>query len=577
MVLNKLTTARGFSLVELLVTAAVMLIVFGGLFGGFRYTLDVISNSRAKLSALTLANERMEYIRSLSYDAVGTVSGLPNGALPQVSTSSLNGIIFTQTVLIQYVDDAADGIGVADSNMITTDYKVAKVTIGWSVRGVAKEIFLVSTIIPRSIETNVGGGTVRVNVFDANLAPLPGADVRLLNTTGTSTVDVTRSSDATGVALFGGAPAGSNYQIFVTALGYSSEQTYVATTTLPNPTTAPISVTVANISTVNFFIDRLSSLTITTLLNKTASTSVFTFSDLSQIASSSAVTTAASSLTLTSSAGLYSATGFAYLNPITPAVIDSWDTFTLVATTTALTTVHVSFYTGTSTYTLISDSDLPGNSAGFSGSTISLAALNSVAYPSLVPRLQLATASSTITPQVGQVSVRYIASKTIAPNVALGILGAKTIGTLADTSPVYKYNKSTTTNGSGVRTIANIEYDAYTIAPTGYDVSEACPSNPVAVLPNSVVSLELILAADTSDSFRVSVVTAAGASIPGATVTLDRSGYNQTRTTSACGQVFFSGLTANTDYTLTIVASGYTTQTFTSVSIGGDATQKVTF
>ena len=75
MVLNNKTTVRGFTLVELLVVAALMLLVFGGLFTGFKYALDLISQSRARLSGLTLANERLEYIHSLSYDAVGIVTG----------------------------------------------------------------------------------------------------------------------------------------------------------------------------------------------------------------------------------------------------------------------------------------------------------------------------------------------------------------------------------------------------------------------------------------------------------------------------------------------------------------------
>jgi hypothetical protein len=178
---------------------------FGGFFLTIQHSLNLVSDSRSRMTALSVANDQIEYIRSLSYDAVGTVSGLPGGALPQTSTTSLNQKIFTKRILIEYIDDAADGIGGADSNGITTDYKRAKVEVSWDHKGQTGQVILVSNIIPNSIETNIGGGTVRVLVTDANVLPVSGASVRLRNTTGTSSVDVTKVTDATGEALFGGA------------------------------------------------------------------------------------------------------------------------------------------------------------------------------------------------------------------------------------------------------------------------------------------------------------------------------------------------------------------------------------
>src|SRR3989344_5779907 len=213
--------SRGFSLVEVLVVIAITALVFVGLFAAFEYSLKLIAQSRAKMTALTVANDQIEYI-----------------------------------------DDDADGIGAADTNGITTDYKQVKVSVEWTINGNTNEVFLVSNITPRSIETNVGGGTLRVNVFDADVQPLPGASVRVVNNTIVPNVDVTRTTDATGVALFGGAPAGPDYEIFVTGVGYSSDQTYMATTSLPTPITQPVAVVEADISTMNFFIDRTSELTV---------------------------------------------------------------------------------------------------------------------------------------------------------------------------------------------------------------------------------------------------------------------------------------------------------------------------
>lgn len=577
MVYHKHTTTRGFSLIEVLVVAVVMLLVFGGLFAGFRYSLELISTSRAKLSALTLANDRMEYIRSLSYNAVGTVSGIPAGLIPQVSTTTLNNIKFTQTVLVEYIDDDADGIGVADSNGITTDYKQAKVTLSWMMRGVSHEIFLVSNIIPRSIETSVGGGTLRVNVFDAAVAPLPGAEVRVVNNSLVPTIDVTRTTDSTGAALFGGAPAGPDYEITVTAPGYSTDKTYKATTTLPNPTTLPIAVLAADISTMNFFIDELSTLNITTFSNKIVGTTTELFTNGSGIATATNATTSAGALVLTQTAGIYATTSTVFLTAMTPSPLAVWDSIFINSVLPAQTVVRVRLYTGTSTYTLIPDTDLPGNSTGFTSSFISLGTLSAALYPSLVVGLVLSTTNTAVTPQLTDIETWYVITKTVRPTTAMQVVGAKTIGTLSDASPVYKYRISTSTDGIGQRMLSNIEWDSYTAVPTNYDIAEACPSSPLVVAPYTTSTLELVTVPDTANTLRVVVNTITGSPLRAATVTLSRGGFSETVTSGLCGQGFFSGLTAATDYDLSVIVPGYVTQTFSGVGVSDDTIQTILF
>ena len=571
------TTTRGFSLIEVLVVSVVMLLVFGGLFAGFRYSLELISISRAKLSALTLANDRMEYIRSLSYNAVGTVSGIPAGLIAQTSTTTLNNVKFTQTVLIGYIDDSADGIGAADSNNITTDYKQAKVTLSWTTRGVIHEIFLVSNIIPRSIETSVGGGTLRVNVFDATVAPLPGAEVRVVNNTIAPAIDVTRTTDSTGVALFGGAPAGPDYEITVTAPGYSTDKTYKATTTLPNPTTQPIAVLAADISTMNFFIDTLASLSVDTFSSKILGTTTESFSSSSGIATSTQATTSTGTLVLTQTAGVYATSGTAYLAAVTPSPLAVWDSIVMNTTLPAQTAVRIRFYTGTSTYTLIPDSNLPGNNTGFTSSIVDISSLSVATYPSIVIGLVLTTANTAVTPQLDQVDTWYVTTKTPRSAAALVVTGAKTIGTLSDGSLVYKNRFSTTTDGVGTRLLSNIEWDSYTAVPTSYDVAEACPSNPIVVAPSVDAKVELLTVANTTNSFRVVVNTVAGVPLRSATIVLTRPSFSEITTSGLCGQGFFSGLTAATDYDLSVSVPGYATQTFSGVGISDDDIQTVLF
>jgi prepilin-type N-terminal cleavage/methylation domain-containing protein len=576
MVLNK-KQQQGFSLVEILIVAAIMLVVFGGLLISFRYSLELISHSRAKLTALTLTNDGMEYIRSLSYNAVGTVSGIPSGLIPQVSTTSLNGIVFTKRVLVEYIDDDGDGLGAADSNGITTDYKQAKVTLEWTLRGVTKEVFLVTNIIPRSIETDVGGGTVRVNVFNDSTIPLPGADVRLVNTTLVPNIDVTRSADASGIALFGGAPAGADYEVFVSAPGYSRDQTYKATITMPNPVRLPIAVVEASVSTLNMFIDVLSSLSVTALATKVQNQITETFSDVSGIATSTNTSISGGRLELSGAPGSYSLLGNAYLNESIPAPISGWDYILIEGNKNANTNVLVRFYTGsTSPYTLIPDSELAGNSAGFTIGAINISELDAVAFPSVSVGVTLTSNNSNETPRVDNLVVGYIESATPFASRAITFTGTKTIGTRADTSAVYKTLVSTTTSGLGLVNLNNIEADAYIVEATGYDIAEVCTPTGLTITPGSTVNIELLFTANTNNTLRVVVATAGGTPVIGAQVVLQQGGFSATEITGSCGQVFFGGLTAEPDYTVDISATGYTTQNITGVDISGDEVQNVT-
>ncbi len=239
---KKVVPHSGFGLIETMIGAALMLLVFGAIFTGLNLMMQIITHSKAEAGARSLAVERMEYVRSLSYDAVGTVAGIPAGLIPQVATTSINGINYEIRTLIQYLDRPEDGFAGADTNGITEDSKIVKITYSWTIRGESKSYTLVSDIVPNGIESTSGGGTLLINVFDASVQPVSNAEVHVFNDTGTSTVDVTVYTNAAGIANFPGAPAGGGYQITVTKPGYSTDQTYSASATNTNPNPPHVAV-----------------------------------------------------------------------------------------------------------------------------------------------------------------------------------------------------------------------------------------------------------------------------------------------------------------------------------------------
>src|SRR3989344_5597540 len=220
--------SRGVTLIDTLVATSLMVLIFMGIFGAFQLSVDVVTNNKARAGATALADERMEYIRSLTYS--------------QVETIVLNGITYTRRTFIQYADDPGDGLGAADTNSITADYRALRSDVYWTSRTGERHITVLSRMSPggNGIEAAVPGGTLTLNVVNSSLQAVSGAQLHIVNTGTTppsQAIDFTTFTNTLGTASFIGATTTGAYQITVTKSGYSSAQTYgvTAQNTNPNP------------------------------------------------------------------------------------------------------------------------------------------------------------------------------------------------------------------------------------------------------------------------------------------------------------------------------------------------------
>lgn len=567
----------GFTLVETIFTAVVMSIIFLGLFGTAQLIIKLMGNAKASAGAMALANERMEYIRSLPYNKVGTIGSPPYGSIPQNSTTTLNGITYKERVLVTYIDDAADGLAGADSNAIIDDYKLVKLEYTWQNRNATDSISIISNIIPVGIETTTGGGTIKVNVFDDTATPVPGAEVHYVNNVLSTTTDTIRYTNNSGVAFLSGAPEGGDYEIQVTKPGFSQDGTYVASTTNPNPDTPPVAVVESAVSTMNFIIATTSNLEIRTVSAPTTNSFFDTFTDAANLANQSTTTVVAGDIVLSESApGVYFATGTARTATVTPATLDSWYEINFTATSSASTSfaVHV-YYDDGSGLTLVPDGDLAGNSTGFINSPIDISSLDVVTYPNLILAAALATTDNSYTPSVSDWELVYIESQAVVGNINLRLFGQKVIGTDVSAQPVLKYDKNLSTNGSGELSLTDMEFDVYDLGlqTGGYSIVEACEAVPFALGSDVSETIELTLVASVVNSLRVLVTEIDGTPIHGAEVNLKRAALDETQSTSVCGQTFFNtGLVSANDYDLTVTKSGYTSYNDPAVTIDSSTT-----
>lgn len=569
----------GFSFIEVLVTAAIVALVFGGLFAAVQAMVALINDSKAKAGATALATERLEYIRSLAYDDVGTAGGVPSGLIPQTRTVTLNGIEFSERVLVEFVDDPADGAGAADSNLIQNDYKRAKVEYSWRGRNSTSSIALVTNIVPPGVETTAGGGTLRVFVNDASVVPVAGAQVRFVNDTGTSSINTIRFTDPSGMAQLGGAPALSSYEISVSRAGYSTDGTAVATGTLSSPNQPVVSVAEASVTTQYFQIDELSDLEIATVGLPTFGAFNDDFTDGSLLASTSDVALTPGAVQLAGAPGSYAATGTVQATTTAPSPLASWYSASWRASTTASTSVLVSLHypVGTSSVPL-PESDLPGNSSGFSSSPIDLTGLATGIYPELLLVAQLLTSDPAVTPQLEAWELEHIATQPTLSGIPLTVTGAKSLGTDSLGADVYKNVFSGSTDSSGELALDDIEYDVYavTIDDPSYDVLEVCPGDRVVLPPDTSETVTFAIGSVSGPQLRVAVTDASDIPVPDAVVQLQLGAYDEVQQTSLCGQTFFSGGGLGTgSATVTISKPGYSTLVETNVPVHSSSTLSV--
>jgi hypothetical protein len=561
--------ARGMSLIDVVVGTALILIIFTALFGLLRASVLVSGMVKSEATATAVANNQMEYIRSLAYTSVGTVGGIPSGAIAQNATTTEDNVAYGVRTFIDYYDDPADGTGSADTNGITEDYKRIKVTVTYQINGKTKQIVMVSNYAPPGLETTIGGGTLQINVVNAVGAPVPGATVTITDASTSPAVNLSTFSDANGEVFLPGAATSTQYAVTVTKSGYSTAQTYARNGTNQNPTPGYLTVANNQTTTGTFAIDALSTFTLGTYTPVATSTFTDSFSNNSKLSS---LTNTAASGTLVLSGAL---SGTAISSPISSSTLVSWGAASSTMVTPAGTTAKIQIVDGTGT--LLPDIILPGNAAGFTSFPIKLYSVSTSTYPTLALKATLTSNSTSTTPYLSSWNLSYMAGPIPLPNVAFTLTGAKTIGSTGAGAPIVKTTVSSSTNSSGLNTMT-LEWDAYSIGIPSYDIVDTCnDSPPYSVAPGSSVTESVILGALTTNALVVNVNDSSGNNVSGATVTLSRSGYTKTVTSSSCGNAYFGGLTSATDYSITIAKSGYTTNTTTGVTASGHTFYAVSF
>jgi len=566
---------NGFSLIEIVIGVALFLIIALGVYGAFRLSVKVVHQSKARITAIMLANERIEEVRNLPYNDIGTVGGIPSGDIPQTENVVKNGVVFTVKTTISYVDDPFDGTAPDDS--VPNDYKRVKVKVFWS--GLFEgEVVSITDVAPKGLESTVGGGNLLVSVFDALGNPISQADIHIANNNVDPQIDVVYQSNDNGQYLVAGAPTSTeSYEITVSKSGYSTDRTY-GKDEVVNPLNPHATVLEGQLTQISFSIDKLSKFSIDTLSCWGSDDFSDSFLDTSKVSYFDDVDIGEGRVVLSTSTIGYVSTGNLISKEINPDSLIKWDKFTFSDEEPSGTKITYQLYYSTNTlWSLIPDFDLPGNSVGFESSPVDISNLSTSTYYKLKVKGNLSTDNSSTTPVLCNWQVSWKNNIPVPiPNVSFHIRGNKIIGTDINDDPCYKYSATSTTDSNGHIDISDLEWDKYTftIKEEDLDLVSTDPiSDPVGedieLLPDTTLDVKLYLEAQNS----LLVTVKDGENLKGifnAQVKLYNLSYDKTQLTNEDGQVMFIPLDTGT-YNLEIQAEGYQSYSGT-VDISKDQT-----
>lgn len=253
----------GVTLIEVLVASAVCVVIALSMYQVISAVFSTIGSIRIRTVLAEIASQKMEFIRNLTYDNVGTVGGIPSGVISQNESFDQNGKTFSVRTTIRNIDNPQDGtIGGNPNDLSPADNKLIHIEVVCISCQKQEIVKYTSTIAPKYLETENGNGALMIKVVDASGQPVVGATVRVLNTSTVPGIDITDVTDIHGVlAIVDTPPSTQQYQIIVTKNGYSTEQTYVyGAPSNPDPSKPHLTVSTNTITQDTFSIDTLATL-----------------------------------------------------------------------------------------------------------------------------------------------------------------------------------------------------------------------------------------------------------------------------------------------------------------------------
>lgn len=259
---------QAFSLIEVLVDVAIISLIITAVFSSFTSAYKSVRAAKSKITAVSIANEKMEIIRNMPYDDVGTTNNTyPPGLIPSDQEFSRNNINFSVNTTVIYVDDPTDGtIDTNPPDIYPYDYKKVEIRVRRSGTNI-NLVVLTTNIAAKAAETSTNTGILYLCVVDAENQPVSGATVDITNDDVNPSLVLQYETAENGCVMVPLLPPDShnNYHLVVTKGSYSSAMTYPRTAQNPNEEHQDIDIIAQEVARVTMSVDKISSIAIQAL------------------------------------------------------------------------------------------------------------------------------------------------------------------------------------------------------------------------------------------------------------------------------------------------------------------------
>jgi prepilin-type N-terminal cleavage/methylation domain-containing protein len=179
------TRENGFSLVELMIAIAIILILASAFVPLFVYIARGSEENRSRTVATALANEVLEEIRAMDFNDVGNLAGNPSGEIEPLKEVEIDGRKYQIETLVNWVEEGADYLN-PHPPFASWDYLSVRVTV--SAKGAYGNgesiVETVETLISRQFEQPaLTGSNIRTCIFrgwdfEENPEPVPSVRIK---------------------------------------------------------------------------------------------------------------------------------------------------------------------------------------------------------------------------------------------------------------------------------------------------------------------------------------------------------------------------------------------------------------
>ena len=248
-------TEAGFTIVEVVVAATLLLVAFVAAAGLFVAGTRVSGDTRQRVIAAQLATSAIEQIRGPAADPSRFTTEVTPGQ--KIWNQSVNGLKFTITQDLQWVSQTAttsacDSGGTGSNSILQVSESVT-----WPGAGATAPVRSITALSPPAGAYSAATGSIGAKVLNAAGLPVPDAQVSITGPTSTA-----QATTAEGCAFFAFLTPGA-YTVKITAGTGVSDQELA----IPSQST---SVTVGQTSSLTFNYDTAATITVTGWSGSTA-------------------------------------------------------------------------------------------------------------------------------------------------------------------------------------------------------------------------------------------------------------------------------------------------------------------